>query len=97
METNLLNRLRRHVVVDGSIRTIYQYALTTLGIALIFLDAKVWETGWVIYFGFVLAGVGGFSGRAAALKIKPFEEPPYPPGWLSGKGKRNKNEKLNKD
>ena len=97
MKTDFLDKFKRHVVVDGSIRTIYQYVFTVSGIALIFLDAKVWETGWVICFGFVLAGVGGLSGRAIALKIKPFEEPPYPPGCLDGKGKKNKNEKVNED
>lgn len=88
METDFLDRFRRHIIVDGSIRTIYQYAFTVLGVSLIFLDVKVWETGWVMYFGLVLAGVGGLSGRAIALKIKPFEEPPHPPGWLDRKNKK---------
>lgn len=88
METNFLRKIKRRIVFEGSIRTIYQYVLTVIGIALIFLDIKIWDTGWVFYVGLVFAGIGGLSGRAIALKIKPFEESPYPPGWLDKKDEK---------
>ncbi|MBO1015677.1 hypothetical protein IPU70_19090 [Achromobacter sp. SD115] len=93
METNFLSRIKRHLILDGSIKSIYQYFLTVSGIALIFFDIKIWETGWIFYVGLILAGIGGLSGRAIALKIKPFEDPPYPKGWLDKKGERQSSDK----
>jgi hypothetical protein len=62
-----------------------QFILTISGVALILLDVKIWDTGWIYLVGLVLAGIGGISGKATALRIKPFEDAPYPPGWLATK------------
>lgn len=77
--------MRDWFIRDGSIRMVCQFILTISGIALILLDVKIWDTGWIYLVGLVLAGIGGISGKATALRIKPFEDAPYPPGWLAKK------------
>ncbi len=74
MENRIKKKIKHHLIVNGSIRAGYQFFLTISGVALIFLDVKVWDTDWIMYFGLVLAGIGGLSARAETLKIKPFEE-----------------------
>lgn len=53
-----------------------------------FADIKLWNTGWIWYVGFAVALVGGYSARAAQLKIRPFSSAPYPRGWLKSRRKK---------
>ncbi|WP_175195144.1 hypothetical protein [Achromobacter deleyi] len=94
--------MKHWFIRDGSIRTVCQFVLTIFGVALIFLDVRIWDTGWIYLVGLVLAGVGGISGKATALRIKPFEGAPYPPGWLEkrtegGVARDGETEKKNED
>lgn len=72
----------RVFVKEGNLAPFCRYSFLIAGVAVIFFDIEIWNTGWVFYLGLVLAPVGGYSARAAQLNIRPFDRAPYPPGWL---------------
>ena len=52
------------------------------GGALVLADLYRWHTEWLYIVGLGIAAFGGYSAQAYLLKIRPFEDPPYPPKWL---------------
>lgn len=80
--------MRRIFIRDDNLVPVCRYLFAICGGALFFADIKLWNTGWIWYVGFAVALVGGYSARAAQLKIRPFSSAPYPRGWL--KSRRNK-------
>ncbi|MBQ7049544.1 MAG: hypothetical protein IJN87_02850, partial [Firmicutes bacterium] len=80
--------MRRIFMRDDNIKPLYIYLFSICGAALFFADIKIWNTGWVWCIGFVVALVGGYSARAAQLKIRPFSPAPYPRGWLKSRRKK---------
>ncbi|MFH7109914.1 hypothetical protein ACFWXM_18790 [Achromobacter xylosoxidans] len=93
IKTNsIVDVVYRIFVKEGNVTPVYRYSLLIIGVAVIFFDIKIWNTGWVFYLGLVFASVGGYSARAAQLNIRPFDRAPYPPGWL----KARKEERMDK-
>ncbi|WYX34618.1 hypothetical protein WJ966_24245 [Achromobacter xylosoxidans] len=80
---NILETADRLFIRDGNIAPIYRYLALIIGVALVLIDIKIWDTGWVFHLGLVVAAVGGYSARASQLNIRPFERAPYPAGWLA--------------
>ncbi|MFD4840500.1 hypothetical protein ACFWP0_23595 [Achromobacter sp. NPDC058515] len=61
------------------------------------MDLHRWYTGWVHIIGLVIAAFGGYAAQAFILNIRPFEEPPYPQGWLDDRDLVVKDKQENSD
>lgn len=64
-------------IVDGNFPRWFRLTLITIGFALIFctvrfIEPTVWS-GLLLLIVLGIAAVGGFTSRAALLKIKPFD------------------------
>ncbi|WP_142054565.1 hypothetical protein [Achromobacter sp. SLBN-14] len=91
MRHKLQQLFKRHAVRDGHMRYGYIVFLVLLGGALVLADLYRWHTEWLYIFGLGIAAFGGYSAQAYLLKIRPFEDPPYPPKWLDKR--KNEGEK----
>ncbi|MCZ8383277.1 hypothetical protein ACFWXM_18780 [Achromobacter xylosoxidans] len=85
---NFMEMMCRVFMRDDNIAPVFRYLFAICGGALFFADIKLWNTGWIWYVGFAVALVGGYSARAAQLKIRPFSSAPYPRGWLKSRWKK---------
>lgn len=85
---NFMEMMRRVFMRDDNIAPAFRYLFAICGGALFFADIKIWNTGWIWYVGFAVALVGGYSARAAQLKIRPLSSAPYPRGWLKSRRKK---------
>lgn len=79
---------KKHAVREGYMRYGYILLFVCSGGGLVLADLYRWNTGWLYIFGLGIAAFGGFSAQAYILKIRPFEDPPYPPKW--GRTKRRR-------
>ncbi|MNL81436.1 hypothetical protein D3C87_2085550 [compost metagenome] len=50
---------------------------------MLLIDLYQWHTGWLYIVGLGIGAFGGYAAQAYVLKIRPFEDPPYPPEWLT--------------
>lgn len=79
-----LSRFLKNLAVrDGHLRYGYIIILVLCGGGLVISDLYRWDTGWVYIVGLGIAAFGGFSAQAYILRIRPFEDPPYPPNWIN--------------
>lgn len=62
---------------------IFSSLLVSSGGGLVLADLYRWNAGWLYIFRLGIAAFGGFSAQAYILKIRPFEDPPYPPKWAA--------------
>lgn len=88
---NAIDFCYRLFIKEGNISPVFRYPILIIGVAFIFLDFEIWDTGWVYYVGFIFALIGGYSARAAQLGIRPFERTPYPRGWLKSRRIEQRN------
>lgn len=82
MKHRLEKMFRKHAVRDGHLRYVYVLLFAFSGGGLVLVDLHRWHTGWLYILGLGIAAFGGYSAQAYILKIRPFEEPPYPRGWM---------------
>ncbi|MCD0501269.1 hypothetical protein LP085_30790 [Achromobacter sp. MY14] len=85
MKQRLLELFKKHAVRDGHLRYVYVLLCAFVGVGLPLIDLYQWHTGWLYIVGLGIGAFGGYSAQAYVLKIRPFEDPPYPPGWLTKK------------
>ncbi|MFY3433958.1 hypothetical protein ACOTI9_15025 [Achromobacter mucicolens] len=79
-----LSRFFRNIAVrDGKLRYGWIIILVFCGGGLVIADLYRWNTGWVYVIWLGVAAFGGFSAQAYILRIRPFEDPPYPPNWIN--------------
>ena len=82
-----MNLITRYVVRDGNLTLTGAVAFVALGfgiayLALEYLPSPIFKAlGLAV--GLALAAIGGFSGRAKALDLKPFTNDPL--GWRKAK------------
>ncbi len=91
MKQRLQILFRKHAVRDGHLRYVYVLFFAFLGGGVVLLDLHRWHTGWLYIVGLGIAAFGGYSAQAYILKIRPFEDPPYPKGWIEEKKSNKKN------
>ena len=85
MTFKLRDFLKNNAVRDGHLRSPFVVLFVAVGGILVLLDLHRWHTGWVHVVGLGIAALGGYAAQACTLGIRPFEEPPYPRGWLVGR------------
>lgn len=85
MKQRLLELFKKHAVRDGHLRYVYVLLCAFVGVGLLLIDLYQWHTGWLYIVGLGIGAFGGYSAQAYVLKIRPFEDPPYPPEWLTEK------------
>lgn len=78
---------KNRAVRDGHLRYGCIIILVLCGGGLVISDLYRWDTGWVYIVGLGIAAFGGFSAQAYILRIRPFEDPPYPPNWINDQKK----------
>jgi len=60
-------------IKEGHFTPLIRGIFTALGIAIGIFGLKYMDSLWVALLGLLLAAIGGYSSRAAMLKIKPFD------------------------
>ncbi|PQA75675.1 hypothetical protein [Rhodoferax sp. TS-BS-61-7] len=82
-----MNLLKRYVMRDGNLTLIGAIALVSMGFGIAYVALEYLPSPLLkaigMALGLALAAIGGFSGRAKALDLKPFTNDPL--GWRKAK------------
>lgn len=92
VKRRLRELFRRHAVRDGHLRYVYVLLCSFVGVGMLLIDLYQWHTGWLYIVGLGVGAFGGYAAQAYVLKIRPFEDPPYPPEWLTERKTTQVNE-----
>lgn len=65
--------IKEKIIRDGNFTAFVRGVLCVVGIAIGFLGLKHFHSMTLALIGLVIAAIGGYSSRAAMLKIKPFD------------------------